>query len=111
MFIYRAADASSSPDTSDRQITGGIAAPPSSGRTSRPRPGRQSPAQPVASGGTFERPESVGSLERVPPFGTTAYNPSRGPSPLTIGMSDSIPVAVAFSETINALFKGADFNK
>lgn len=31
-----------------------------------------------------------------------------GPSPLTIGMSDTIPLAVAFHEIIHAYFKGSD---
>uniref|UniRef100_A0A3Q2PJK4 SH3GL interacting endocytic adaptor 1b n=1 Tax=Fundulus heteroclitus TaxID=8078 RepID=A0A3Q2PJK4_FUNHE len=33
---------------------------------------------------------------------------SRGPSPLTMGPQDTLPVAAAFTETINAYFKGAD---
>lgn len=33
---------------------------------------------------------------------------SRGPSPLTIGNSDTIPIAVAFHEIIHAFFRGAD---
>ncbi|XP_053394008.1 F-BAR domain only protein 2-like isoform X3 [Mercenaria mercenaria] len=36
---------------------------------------------------------------------------SRGPSPLTIGMADVVPLAVAFTETINAYFKGTDATK
>ncbi|XP_076000576.1 SH3-containing GRB2-like protein 3-interacting protein 1 [Genypterus blacodes] len=36
---------------------------------------------------------------------------SRGPSPLTMGPQDTLPVAAAFTETINAYFKGADPNK
>ncbi|XP_052274271.1 F-BAR domain only protein 2-like isoform X3 [Dreissena polymorpha] len=36
---------------------------------------------------------------------------SRGPSPLTIGMADTVPLAVAFTETINAYFKGTDATK
>ncbi|KAG1932021.1 SH3-containing GRB2-like protein 3-interacting protein [Pimephales promelas] len=33
---------------------------------------------------------------------------SRGPSPLTMGPQDTLPVAAAFTETISAYFKGAD---
>uniref|UniRef100_A0A8C1E2Y3 SH3GL interacting endocytic adaptor 1 n=1 Tax=Cyprinus carpio carpio TaxID=630221 RepID=A0A8C1E2Y3_CYPCA len=33
---------------------------------------------------------------------------SRGPSPLTMGHQDTLPVAAAFTETISAYFKGAD---
>ncbi|XP_055058910.2 SH3-containing GRB2-like protein 3-interacting protein 1 isoform X1 [Misgurnus anguillicaudatus] len=36
---------------------------------------------------------------------------SRGPSPLTIGPQDTLPVAAAFTETISAYFKGADPTK
>lgn len=39
---------------------------------------------------------------------SASFGVSRGPSPLTIGMSDTIPLAVAFSETIHAYFKGGD---
>ncbi|KAE8609647.1 hypothetical protein XENTR_v10011867 [Xenopus tropicalis] len=41
-----------------------------------------------------------------PPTGS-----SRGPSPLTMGAQDTLPVAAAFTETVNAYFKGADPNK
>ncbi|XP_065088686.1 F-BAR domain only protein 2 [Ochlerotatus camptorhynchus] len=62
--------------------------------------GRISPASQIA------RADSVGSLEfRSPSVGIGS---SRGPSPLTIGMSDTIPVAVAFHEIIHAYFRGAD---
>nr|XP_023662331.1 SH3-containing GRB2-like protein 3-interacting protein 1 isoform X4 [Paramormyrops kingsleyae] len=36
---------------------------------------------------------------------------SRGPSPLTMGAQDTLPVAAAFTETVNAYFKGADPSK
>ncbi|KAK7889281.1 hypothetical protein WMY93_024841 [Mugilogobius chulae] len=36
---------------------------------------------------------------------------SRGPSPLTMGAQDTLPVAAAFTETVNAFFKGADTSK
>eukprot|EP00062_Callorhinchus_milii_P013662 gi/632962144/ref/XP_007897146.1/ PREDICTED: FCH domain only protein 1 [Callorhinchus milii] len=35
---------------------------------------------------------------------------SRGPSPVTLGSQDSLPVAAAFTECINAYFRGGDFN-
>lgn len=48
------------------------------------------------------RADSVGSLE----FRAGSVNlGSRGPSPLTIGMSDTIPLAIAFHEIIHAYFK------
>ncbi|XP_043951893.1 F-BAR domain only protein 2 isoform X11 [Gambusia affinis] len=33
---------------------------------------------------------------------------SRGPSPVTLASQDALPIAVAFTETVNAYFKGAD---
>ncbi|XP_064188033.1 SH3-containing GRB2-like protein 3-interacting protein 1 isoform X2 [Anguilla rostrata] len=36
---------------------------------------------------------------------------SRGPSPLTMGAQDTLPVAAAFTETVNAYFKGADSSR
>uniref|UniRef100_A0A8C6V037 F-BAR domain only protein 2 n=1 Tax=Neogobius melanostomus TaxID=47308 RepID=A0A8C6V037_9GOBI len=36
---------------------------------------------------------------------------SRGPSPVTLGSLDALPIAVAFTETVNAYFKGADPSK
>ncbi|GIY15852.1 f-BAR domain only protein 2, partial [Caerostris extrusa] len=54
------------------------------------------------------RTESIGSL--TSDFKTTSMpvGSSRGPSPLTIGMNDTIPLAVAFNEVVNACFKGTD---
>ncbi|XP_059621932.1 F-BAR domain only protein 2 isoform X5 [Phlebotomus argentipes] len=55
---------------------------------------------------TISRADSVGSLE----FRTAGVGigSSRGPSPLTIGISDTIPLAVAFHEMIHAYFRGSD---
>ncbi|KAL4125956.1 hypothetical protein QTP88_010192 [Uroleucon formosanum] len=51
------------------------------------------------------RTDSVSSLD----FRSTGVlGPSRGPSPLTIGLCDSIPLAVAFHEIIHAYFKGSN---
>ncbi|XP_067323951.1 SH3-containing GRB2-like protein 3-interacting protein 1 isoform X15 [Anolis sagrei] len=44
-------------------------------------------------------------------FYLTFEGSSRGPSPLTMGAQDTLPVAAAFTETVNAYFKGADPNK
>ncbi|XP_060160550.1 SH3-containing GRB2-like protein 3-interacting protein 1 isoform X16 [Globicephala melas] len=41
----------------------------------------------------------------------TRAGSSRGPSPLTMGAQDTLPVAAAFTETVNAYFKGADPSK
>lgn len=51
------------------------------------------------------RTDSVSSLD----FRSSGVlGPSRGPSPLTIGLCDSIPLAVAFHEIIHAYFKGSN---
>ncbi|KAK4308431.1 hypothetical protein Pmani_019869 [Petrolisthes manimaculis] len=67
--------------------------------------GRQSPS--TVSG--LSRAESVSSLE----FRTSSsmMATSRGPSPLTIGLSDTIPLAVAFQELCHAYFRGTDETK
>ncbi|XP_059416276.1 SH3-containing GRB2-like protein 3-interacting protein 1 [Carassius carassius] len=53
-------------------------------------------------------------VEKLPSFERRADMPagcSRGPSPLTMGAQDTLPVAAAFTETVSAYFKGADPNK
>nr|XP_042127427.1 SH3-containing GRB2-like protein 3-interacting protein 1 isoform X28 [Peromyscus maniculatus bairdii] len=52
--------------------------------------------------------DKLPSFERL--CGTPAGS-SRGPSPLTMGAQDTLPVAAAFTETVNAYFKGADPSK
>ncbi|KAG7273731.1 hypothetical protein CRUP_001811 [Coryphaenoides rupestris] len=37
-----------------------------------------------------------------------AAGTSRGPSPVTLASQDALPIAVAFTESVNAYFKGAD---
>lgn len=66
--------------------------------------GRMSPAP-----NSIARADSVGSLEfraAGVPLGS-----SRGPSPLTIGMADTIPLAVAFHEIVHSYFRGTDETK
>ncbi|XP_028977444.2 SH3-containing GRB2-like protein 3-interacting protein 1 isoform X6 [Esox lucius] len=53
-------------------------------------------------------------VDKLPTFGRpfdSLAGCSRGPSPLTMGAQDTLPVAAAFTETVNAFFKGADPNK
>jgi hypothetical protein len=58
------------------------------------------------------RADSVASLGgETRSVGGGSYIGSRGPSPLTLGMSDLIPIAVAFHEIVHAYFKGNDENK
>ncbi|XP_021930359.1 F-BAR domain only protein 2 isoform X9 [Zootermopsis nevadensis] len=87
---------------------GSIAIPrPPSRRGEGPSPrGRMSPAPGSSS---ISRADSVGSLE----FRTAGIpvGSSRGPSPLTIGMADTIPLAVAFHEIVHSYFKGTDETK
>ena len=45
-------------------------------------------------------------LMKTPSFGL-----SRGPSPLTLGMSDVVPIAVAFQEVCHAMFNGSEEDK
>lgn len=76
---------------------------PPSRRSEGPSPrGRMSPS-------AISRADSVGSLE----FRTSGIpvGSSRGPSPLTIGMSDTIPLAVAFHEICHCYFRGSDETK
>lgn len=58
---------------------------------------------------TISRADSAGSLE----FRTACIpvSVSRGPSPLTIGMTDTIPLAVAFHEIVHSYFRGSDETK
>ncbi|XP_050314762.1 F-BAR domain only protein 2 [Anthonomus grandis grandis] len=80
---------------------------PSSGYMSIPRPPtRRSDANKSFIQPSISRADSVNSLE----FRTACVpvGVSRGPSPLTIGMADTIPLAVAFHEIVHSYFKGAD---
>ncbi|KAF5294824.1 hypothetical protein FQA39_LY00308 [Lamprigera yunnana] len=82
---------------------------PTSGYMSIPRPpSRRSDGTPRGhiSPATISRADSVGSLE----FRTACVpvGVSRGPSPLTIGMADTIPLAVAFHEIVHSFFRGTD---
>ncbi|XP_074098435.1 F-BAR domain only protein 2 isoform X6 [Cotesia typhae] len=75
-----------------------IPRPPSRRSEGGPR-GRMSPA-------TISRADSVASLEfRTAGVGVGS---SRGPSPLTIGLADTIPLAVAFHEIVHSYFRGTD---
>ena len=49
-----------------------------------------------------ERSSSVDSNSSMM-FSNVPANSSRGPSPLTVGTSESVPIAVAFSETVHAV--------
>ncbi|XP_076844438.1 F-BAR domain only protein 2 isoform X5 [Brachyhypopomus gauderio] len=58
--------------------------------------------------------EDDGFVGKLPTFEKRCDTPagiSRGPSPVTLASQDSLPIAVAFTETVNAYFKGADPSK
>ncbi|KAM8827355.1 F-BAR domain only protein 2 isoform 2-T2 [Spinachia spinachia] len=42
------------------------------------------------------------------PLFLLSHRTSRGPSPVTLASLDALPIAVAFTESVNAYFKGAD---
>ncbi|XP_031716320.1 F-BAR domain only protein 2 isoform X5 [Anarrhichthys ocellatus] len=53
-------------------------------------------------------------IAKLPTFEKRCETPagtSRGPSPVTLGSLDALPIAVAFTESVNAYFKGADPTK
>lgn len=72
-----------------------------------PRPAIALPRPPSRrSGGRASPIVSMSPVEfRTAGVGTGS---SRGPSPLTIGMTDTIPLAVAFHEIIHCYFRGSD---
>nr|XP_033785103.1 F-BAR domain only protein 2 isoform X2 [Geotrypetes seraphini] len=54
---------------------------------------------------------SVSSSASHSAANTPTVGISRGPSPVSLGNQDTLPVAVAFTESVNAFFKGADPTK
>uniref|UniRef100_A0A8B9KW06 F-BAR domain only protein 2 n=1 Tax=Astyanax mexicanus TaxID=7994 RepID=A0A8B9KW06_ASTMX len=53
----------------------------------------------------------VGKLPTFEKRCETPAGTSRGPSPVTLASQDALPIAVAFTESVNAYFKGADPSK
>ncbi|XP_062834278.1 SH3-containing GRB2-like protein 3-interacting protein 1 isoform X15 [Anolis carolinensis] len=66
---------------------------------------------PIAPLARAESTSSISSTNSLSAATTPTIGSSRGPSPLTMGAQDTLPVAAAFTETVNAYFKGADPNK
>ncbi|XP_036384039.1 F-BAR domain only protein 2 [Megalops cyprinoides] len=60
---------------------------------------------------TVDEDAFVGKLPTFEKRSETPAGTSRGPSPVTLGSQDSLPIAVAFTESVNAYFKGADPTK
>ncbi|CAB1332333.1 unnamed protein product, partial [Coregonus sp. 'balchen'] len=58
--------------------------------------------------------KDAGFIGKLPTFEKLCETPagtSRGPSPVTLASQDALPIAVAFTESVNAYFKGADPTK
>ncbi|XP_051875109.1 F-BAR domain only protein 2 isoform X6 [Pristis pectinata] len=66
---------------------------------------------PVAPLARAESTSSIGSSASLSTTTTPTVGTSRGPSPISLGTQDSLPVATAFTESVNAYFKGADPSK
>ncbi|XP_051513275.1 F-BAR domain only protein 2-like isoform X4 [Myxocyprinus asiaticus] len=60
---------------------------------------------------TVEDDVFVGKLPTFEKRCETPAVTSRGPSPVTLSSLDALPIAVAFTESVNAYFKGADPSK
>ncbi|XP_075037962.1 SH3-containing GRB2-like protein 3-interacting protein 1 isoform X19 [Mixophyes fleayi] len=74
-------------------------------------PVHSSSPPPIAPLARAESTSSISSATSLSAATTPTVGSSRGPSPLTMGAQDTLPVAAAFTETVNAYFKGADPNK
>ncbi|KAM6985461.1 F-BAR domain only protein 2 isoform 2-T2 [Aplochiton taeniatus] len=66
------------------------------------------PAAPLA---RAESSSSLSSNASLSASNTPTVGTSRGPSPVTLSSQDALPIAVAFTESVNAYFKGADPSK
>ncbi|XDV20599.1 hypothetical protein PO909_025906 [Leuciscus waleckii] len=66
------------------------------------------PAAPLA---RAESSSSLSSNTSLSTSNTPTVGISRGPSPVTLASQDALPIAVAFTESVNAYFKGADPSK
>ncbi|XP_060769463.1 F-BAR domain only protein 2 isoform X3 [Neoarius graeffei] len=67
--------------------------------------------QPTAPLARAESSSSLSSNTSLSASNTPTIGTSRGPSPVTLASQDSLPIAVAFTESVNAYFKGADPSK
>ncbi|XP_054411070.1 F-BAR domain only protein 2 isoform X2 [Pongo abelii] len=60
---------------------------------------------------TVEDDNLIGTHTEIEKHCETSPGVSRGPSPVSLGNQDTLPVAVALTESVNAYFKGADPTK
>uniref|UniRef100_A0A668AP16 FCH and mu domain containing endocytic adaptor 2 n=1 Tax=Myripristis murdjan TaxID=586833 RepID=A0A668AP16_9TELE len=77
---------------------------------SPPKTSNASPP-PTAPLARAESSSSLSSNASVSASNTPTVGTSRGPSPVTLASQDALPIAVAFTESVNAYFKGADPTK
>ncbi|XP_031590460.1 F-BAR domain only protein 2 isoform X2 [Oreochromis aureus] len=75
---------------------------------SPPKASSPTPTAPLA---RAESSSSLSSNASLSAGNTPTVGTSRGPSPVTLGSQDALPIAVAFTESVNAYFKGADPTK
>ncbi|KAM6902618.1 F-BAR domain only protein 2 isoform 8-T9 [Xenentodon cancila] len=75
-----------------------------------PKPSNTSPP-PTAPLARAESSSSLSSNASLSAGNTPTVGTSRGPSPVTLASQDALPIAVAFTESVNAYFKGADPSK
>ncbi|KAM6156903.1 LOW QUALITY PROTEIN: F-BAR domain only protein 2 [Erethizon dorsatum] len=66
---------------------------------------------PVAPLARAESSSSISSSASLSAANTPTVGVSRGPSPVSLGNQDTLPVAIALTESVNAYFKGADPSK
>lgn len=72
------------------------------------KPFSSSYSQSMSSNGMMSRAESITSLSSDFRMTPISFTSSRDSSPLTIGMSDTVPIAIAFQESIGACFKSTE---
>ncbi|XP_029371101.1 F-BAR domain only protein 2 isoform X1 [Echeneis naucrates] len=77
---------------------------------SPPKASNASPP-PTAPLARAESSSSLSSNTSLSAGNTPTVGTSRGPSPVTLASQDALPIAVAFTESVNAYFKGADPTK
>uniref|UniRef100_A0AAR2KL87 F-BAR domain only protein 2 n=1 Tax=Pygocentrus nattereri TaxID=42514 RepID=A0AAR2KL87_PYGNA len=77
---------------------------------SPPKVANSSPP-PTAPLARAESSSSLSSNTSLSASNTPTVGTSRGPSPVTLASQDPLPIAVAFTESVNAYFKGADPSK
>ncbi|CAN9504389.1 unnamed protein product [Ophioblennius macclurei] len=78
---------------------------------SPPKASNNASPPPTAPLARAESSSSLSSNASLSAGNTPTVGTSRGPSPVTLASQDALPIAVAFTESVNAYFKGADPTK